>query len=188
MTDRDKYFFDGMKRGDSKVIEKVIKEFGAIAIAYVNKNSGSRDDGKEFLLVTITDMWKWLNKPGNEPYGSIEAFFRKVLHDKWLDELNRRKRVGSNLPENIPDDELADECEEYCYQLFILCFSRLGERCIASLELYLEGVQGTEAWKLLGFPAQNTLNQHNYNCRQQLIQCVTENNKNADCKCISQKN
>jgi DNA-directed RNA polymerase specialized sigma24 family protein len=179
MSEKDRNMFDGLKSGDSSVIKEIIRIYRPYAQSYAHGNSGTREDGKDLLNNTLTELWRWLNKENTIVSATFDAIIKRFMRNIWLKEITRRKGMFEQASENMKADDVSNDCEDLCYQLF------KSGRCKQIFELYFQGIPAAEAYKTLDMENVNTYNQAFFVCRNNLKKFIEENQMDPDCTCFN---
>ncbi|MEN9612125.1 MAG: Sigma-70 region 2 [Bacteroidota bacterium] len=85
--------------------EKEYKELFAATIRYVVQNSGSREDAENLLSETLCKFYA-----GQLTYtekGSFGGFLMKVIKNRWIDELRKRKTKKSFWKKFFQNEEVS---------------------------------------------------------------------------------
>lgn len=92
---------DGLKAKRSDVFDYLYQEFGSMIAGHVIKNSGSEEDAREMVQITMVKLWQVVNEGRYEEQGKLGQFVFQLAANTWREELRRRR--------NNPREELKDQ-------------------------------------------------------------------------------
>ncbi|HMQ47454.1 MAG TPA: sigma-70 family RNA polymerase sigma factor [Saprospiraceae bacterium] len=93
----------GLKEKRSDVFEYLYKEFGGMIAGHVIKNSGSEEDAREMVQITMVKLWQLVNEGRYAEQGKLGHFIFQLAANTWREELRRRR---NNPREELKDQEL----------------------------------------------------------------------------------
>jgi len=113
----------GLLSRDIKVYRYLEREYCPKVIAYVRKNSGTREEGQELYQDTVYKMYVSVERGKyNLELGKFGAYFMTIAHRSWIDELRKRSKSFNVIPidetlKQISDaDEATQEEQERYYR------------------------------------------------------------------------
>lgn len=122
----------------------------------VIQNSGTEEEAADIFQEAMMLIFQKCREGKLSLTSSISTYLYGVARMKWMNALKRNgktarlKEAEENDPpaDNIlPDDDINDQKK----RLFAKYFSKLGEKCQQSLQLYFEGMKGEEIAAQLGY-------------------------------------
>jgi len=169
----------GMKR--QKAIAEIYrdKKLKNQIVAYVHKNSGSREDGIDIFHEGIIALDDNIRKNKFRGEGDLNAYLYSICRFLWLNKLKRNKRmvyteneseldqVQYDTPESL---SLAAEQKSIINQLL----NRIGEKCKQILELWKLSYSMEEIAEKVGLDNAGIARRQRYNCYQKLLKVVDE--------------
>jgi len=138
----DQVYIDGLVSGDKEVIASIYKEFYPMIDRYVKQNKGQSSDTKDLFSTALKIIFLQA-KDGLKIQQSFGAYLRLICKRRWLNILNRRKRMVLDL-DNQPEPSVAPDVVKRIEEserklLFRKHFEKLPERCRQILESTFRG-------------------------------------------------
>ncbi len=176
--------YEGIKHGGVKR-QKAIAEIYRDAklknqiVAYVKKNSGSREDGIDIFHEGIIALDDNIRKNKFRGEGDLNAYLYSICRFLWLNKLKRNKRmvyteneseldqIQNDTPETL---SLADEQKNIINQLL----NRIGDKCKQILELWKLSYSMEEIAEKVGLGNAGIARRQRYNCYQKLLKIIDE--------------
>lgn len=146
-------------------------------VAFVRKNSGSKDDGIEIFHEGIITFDDNIRKNKYKDEGKLNAYLFSMCRFLWLNKLKRNKRmvytdessqfeeISYDTPESL---SMNNEQKDILGQLL----SRLGEKCEKILELWKLSYSMEEIAQIVGLKDAGVARRQRYNCYQKLLQIL----------------
>ena len=141
---KDQEIYNGLKSNNAKTITYIYKRFKPMALAWVMRSRGNRQDGEDMFSKTFLSILKSIQENRYEQRDLFEAFFWKCLKNNWLQELRHRERKPVSNDKNEtelllkPDENalidkiIKNDLLEKIYQ----GIERLGEPCRSWLKRF----------------------------------------------------
>lgn len=148
-------------------------------VAYVKRNSGSRDEGIDVFHEGIIALDDNIRKNKFRGEGDLNAYLYSICRFLWLNKLKRNKRmvyteneseldqVQHHTPESL---SLESEQKEIINQLL----NRIGDKCKKILELWKLSYSMEEIAERVGLGNAGIARRQRYNCYQKLLKIVDE--------------
>jgi RNA polymerase sigma factor (sigma-70 family) len=103
--------FEKLKAKDPEVFRYIYRTYGKMIVGHVMKNSGTQEDAKEMVQITLTELWAAINDGRYREEGKLGHYIYQLAANNWRYELrNRRNRPVDNLDDSPL--QIADESEE----------------------------------------------------------------------------
>jgi len=141
----------GLLSRDIKTYRYLEREFCPKIIAYVRKNSGTREEGQELYQDTIYKMYVSVEQGKYNPkLGEFGAYFMTIAHRSWIDELRKRSKSFSVIPIDETLEQICnvDEAEQECYyrdvEKLLDCIARLPKKDQEMIHLFYFAKQPLE--------------------------------------------
>lgn len=157
--------------GDSKLKNQII--------AFVSKNSGSRDEGIDIFHEGIIALDENVRNNKYRGDGNLSGYLYSICRYLWLNKIKRNKRMEYTEDESRLDQvqyenpeslSLDDEKKEVINDLL----SRLGEKCKSILQLWKLSYSMEEIAEKVGLDNAGIARRQRYNCYQKLLKIVDQ--------------
>ncbi len=143
----DQKYIQALLDNDRKGIQEIYEKFSKRIRQFVVSNNGSAKDAQDLFQESLIAIYQKARKSEFVLSCPFEAYLYMVCRSKWINELNKRKKVGVTIEElkgfsNEEDaNTLAEETERAQEQdiLFQTEFNKLSEGCIKLLSLSWKG-------------------------------------------------
>jgi RNA polymerase sigma factor (sigma-70 family) len=174
VVESDKELVDGIKSGNSCVLEEIYKKFFPIIKNLVCKNSGSHEEAKDVFQETMIIVYEKI-KTNPEPLQcSLKTFYYSIAKRLWLKKLNSKgfKNLSFNDSEETFDvagklKDSFEKDEEINKMNFALGF--LGEPCKSLIEdFYINEMSLIEITEKFGYSNSDTAKTQKYKCLMRL--------------------
>ncbi len=169
----------GMKR--QRAIAKIYnkKELRNQVVAFVHKNSGSRDEGVEIFHEGIIALDENIRKGKFRGESSISGYLYSICRFIWFNKLKRNKRMAYTDQEQELDQvqhETPESLSLASEQKAILdtLLGRLGAKCKQILELWKLSFSMEEIAERVGLGNAGIARRQRYNCYQKLLSIVEQ--------------
>ncbi len=176
--------YEGIKHGGvkrQKAIAEIYrdKKLKNQIVAYVNKNSGNREEGIDIFHEGIIALDDNIRKNKFRGDGNLNAYLYSICKFLWLNKLKRNKRMVYTENENELDQvqhdtpetlSLADEQKTIINTLL----DRIGEKCKKILELWKLSYSMEEIAQHAGLGNAGIARRQRYNCYQKLLKIIDE--------------
>ena len=156
--------FDALKAGDERAYRYFANEQKKHCIDYVQRNSGSEEDGKDHFQDTMAVFISNIQS-GDYQYqegATIGTYFNSIRNNAWMAKLRSRKRklIDTIAAENLPDEELLPDDDDTENRLYVMqANDTLGPDCRQILHLYyVEELQTAAIAPLIGLTHGSTRN------------------------------
>ena len=169
----DKSILEAILANDESVLEYLYKSNIRMIIKLVINNNGTREDAQELLQDILVLFWEKVFKRQFNLTSKISTYLYAVAKNKWLQELNRRKRHTNieDIKNNPGTDELViDRIEEQeTIEIVKKCLDRLKPLCKKILILYYyHGKSMNEIKEETGLANENVAKAKKYQCKKEL--------------------
>ena len=153
-------------------------------LKHVLKNNGDTNDAVQLFQDTCLKFDEKILGDAYEGRSNLKSFFMGIMKNKWLKELEQRRKRSSrftdldeisnlNNPEsNLEERYISEEKKEFLWKIV----DHLGERCKKIYKLSANGFTGEEIALEVGLAggAEATKREKN-RCRLQLLQKIKDN-------------
>lgn len=178
----DQQVIRGIINEDTRIYKYLYQKYGPIVLAHVMKNSGSKEDGKEILQMTVLRVWDKISAGQYQDQGKLGQYFYMISANTWKEELRRRRRKPTQTLGKT-EEYVADEGDTDLFRKMVKSKSmdaiyraidRLGELCQEIIELYhLQEVPLKEIAVQKNYDY-NNLRKRIFNCRKKLRKLAEE--------------
>ncbi|RYC70047.1 RNA polymerase sigma factor [Spirosoma sordidisoli] len=146
----------------------------SVVIRLIERQGGSREDGEEMLSSALYGLFTNVRAGRFQLQASVKlaTYVCTLAKYNWLNQVRKAKPWLGNTVSladewivNLPQDEsTSDEHQE----LFQELISRLGTKCRALLEAFVEGFSMQEIAQMLSLGTADNAKAHKYNCLKKL--------------------
>lgn len=158
MSHIDQIYIDGLLRNDKEVVGKIYKNFFNKVKWMIINNNGSIDDASDIFQEALIAIYNRALRDDFRLTCPFEAFLLLVCKKKWLNVLEKNKRMKvTNLEDDgylfkDSQDQISEETvlHEERLELLRKNFSLLGDVCRQLLELSWQDNSMEEVAKILG--------------------------------------
>lgn len=173
---KDTEIVEGIKTKDNRIFNYLYQKYGPVLTAYVLKNNGTKEDGIELLQVTILKIWNIIVEGKYKDQGKFGGFLFTVAANTWKQELNKRKRAGTQalgkmelLLKDEGDEDLQWKIARHSkLDRIYQGIDELDDTCQELINLFhLQKVSLLEIAELKSYPY-NNLKKRIFNCRKKL--------------------
>ena len=144
----DSHYIQALLDNDHRGIASIYERFAARIERFVCANNGLPDDAADVFQEALLTITRQARRSGFVLTCPFEAYFYLVCRGKWLNELNRRKRVAVTIAEAegfndtedagaLADGTLRDEARDQMFRRF---FEQLSAGCRQLLRLAWSGI------------------------------------------------
>ncbi|RYC66875.1 MULTISPECIES: RNA polymerase sigma factor [Spirosoma] len=142
MSSADQTLYEAICSDDKRRVEwathQLTHKVKAVIRRHVLDNSGSEEDAADLTQETVLAVWAQLRSGHYQPRAeaTLDAYVYKVMRNKWLKVLKRRKQVGLlSQFDDLTEEPTAEDKPERLATLQ-QAFSQLGEACQELLQLF----------------------------------------------------
>jgi RNA polymerase sigma factor (sigma-70 family) len=130
----DQKYIQALLDNDHSVLTEIYKKFSNKVVAYIRKNNGDAEDGRDVIQETLITIYQQASAKKLVLTCPFEAYFFLLCKRKWLNKLKVKKGVTiDEAAAFIPDEstEMVSETElfESKSLLFESKLKELGEKC-----------------------------------------------------------
>ncbi len=166
-----------LARGDDDVLAVLFETNIRMISRYVLNNRGTEADAKELLQDALVILWEKVNKGEFDLQSKLSTYLYAVVKNKWLRELERRKRYTGieNLKNNpAPERDAAVQLQaDELAEIVRRCMDRLQPLCRRILTMfYYEERSMKEIKEATGLANENVVKSKKYQCKKELERLV----------------
>jgi RNA polymerase sigma factor (sigma-70 family) len=173
-VETDKELLEGIKSGNSIVLEEIYKKFFPIIKNLVCKNSGNQDEAKDIFQETMIIVYEKIKSNPEPLHCSLKTFYYSIAKRLWLKKLNGKGFMSisiSDFEENIDVAEELNEASEKDEEVkkMNLSLGFLGEPCKSLIEdFYINEMSLIEITEKFGYSNSDTAKTQKYKCLMRL--------------------
>lgn len=171
-----------LKVKDPEAFRYIYQAYSKMIVGHVLKNSGTQEDAKEVIQITLTELWVAINDGRYKEEGKLGHYIYQLAANNWRYELrNRRNRPVNNLddtPLQIADDSEESIERQVTKDKYLnaiqQAMQQLDPTCAQIIKLYHleeEGLQ--EIAKQMNYDY-NNLRKRIFDCRKKLKKLTEE--------------
>ncbi len=181
MNFTDKDIRKALLLNDDKFILKfVYSEVLPIAVKFIVKNNGKKEDAEDLVQDALMALIRYLNTHPYVEISNVGGFLIQSVKNLWITKI-KKKSIEINT-EKIPDLSHNEFEKSYLDKekedAFNEAFNKLSSVCKELLRLTTwESKNMVEIANMMGFANANTAKSKSYNCRQQLGTIIKASSK-----------
>ncbi len=174
----NKFYIEGIRRGDSKVIRVIYKDFGGAIWNLIKKRGGNQEDASDVFQEALVVIFKKTKDIDFQLNSSFFTYFYAICRNIWSG--RQRKKSNQELTFDnqtlliVGDTPHLDTERNEQYYLYRKKFSELGKNCQKILTLYIQRTSMAEIMRLMGFKNINQTKARKFLCKKKLVQLVKE--------------
>lgn len=169
--------------GDNGVVRRLYSDGFASVLAFVLKNSGSKEAAEDLYHEAFLASWRNVQLKRFTPANESEwnAYLNRVARNKWIDQLRAKKGKETTTIDDdrmegdseTDHDQIAEE-EIYIKQI-VQSFRLLGEDCQRLLNLFYYKRKSMREIATLFKWTEGTARNNKYRCLQKLKTIINKN-------------
>ncbi|MEM6685096.1 MAG: sigma-70 family RNA polymerase sigma factor [Bacteroidota bacterium] len=175
----DTYFIEGLRTGDTTILQEIYDRFFLKVRTFVLQNSGSITDAEDIFHNALMQLYVRLKKRDLVIKSSFEAYLFTTCKNLWRRELNKKRVTKSKVVE-LEDKETENAyalLEQEQWELYIEKFQLLSENCRKVLTLLFNGTSYDEIVKLFSYASKVVARQRVFKCKAKLTKLIQEDQK-----------
>ena len=179
----DKSIIDAICNDNETALDYLYQANINMIMKLVGENNGTREDAVEILQDTLILFWEKVVKGDFNLTSRISTYLYAVAKNKWLQELNRRKKL-TNL-DNINDNPghgksvIEQLEEEETNEMVRICLNQLKPLCRKILILYYYHERSMREIKdITGLANEDVAKAKKYQCKKELEEMLQSYLKN----------
>ncbi|NUQ23842.1 MAG: sigma-70 family RNA polymerase sigma factor [Saprospiraceae bacterium] len=167
---------EGLRAKDEAVLRHLYRQHSPMIAGHVRKNSGSDEDAREMIQITMLQLWTAVQEGRYTEEGKLDRYIFQLAANNWRYELRRRRnRPAGTLDDAMTDfeDESASHLEAAIVKDRYLnavhqALQKLDSPCDEIIRLYhLQEVSLQEVSKRMNYDYDN-LRKRIFDCRKKL--------------------
>ena len=171
--------FEGIKAGDEKVIQYLIKCYFPKIKRFILKNKGNLDDAKDVLQEVLVIVYEKLKRNDLTINCKFGTYLFGIVKIVWIKELNKRGKIDNTnviIEESKVDTGIFNLIEtRERHLLYRKYYEKLGEECKKLLDLFFKGIKIKEITQIMGFNSDQHTKNKKYICKKHLIENIRSN-------------
>lgn len=172
----NQYYLDGIKSGNSKVLEDIYTEFLPQIKRIISKDGGTTEDAEGIFNICLTSFFVRLQKAPINMSSNFQAYLITACRNQWKKQIqkNKRERVIKNDYmelhgiEQITDTTLWQER----WDIYEDNFRKISENCQQVLSLHLKKTPAKVIMQKLGYSSESVVAQRVFKCKKSLIEFI----------------
>jgi len=175
----DAYFIEGLRTGDTTVLQEIYEQFFTKVRAFVLQNKGTVIDAEDTFHNALIQLYIRLKNRELIIKSSFEAYLFTTCKNLWRRELNKKRVTKTNVVE-LEDKETENALallEQEQWELYIEKFQLLSENCRKVLTLLFNGTSYDEIVKMFSYASKVVARQRVFKCKAKLTRLIQEDEK-----------
>ena len=172
----NQYYLDGIKSGNSKVLENIYGEFLPQIKRIIIKDGGTAEDAEGIFNICLTSFFVRLQKTSIHMSSNFQAYLITACRNQWKKQFqkNTRERViKSDYMELKGKEDIADtSLWQERWDIYEDNFQKISENCQKVLALHLKKTPAKIIMEELGYSSENVVAQRIFKCKKSLIEFV----------------
>ena len=169
----DKSIIDAIRNNNETALGYLYQANIKMIIKLVGENNGTQEDAVEILQDTLVLFWEKVVKGDLNLTSKISTYLYAVAKNKWLQELNRRKKLTdiNSIHNNPGNDRSVMERleEEETNEIVRICLNQLKPLCRKILVLYYYHERNMREIKdITGLANEDVAKAKKYQCKKEL--------------------
>ena len=171
-------YLQGIRTGDSKILNSIYKEFQPGILQYIMKQGGSEEEAKDIFANAIIVVLRKVRGPGLELTSPFSAYLRAVCRNLWLKTFRTKSRtvgVTEVMEKGLEDDSLTPDAhleKTVLNQLIREVFQKLGEDCQKVIQMRWDGRSYADVRDTMGFKSEGYARKRKHVCYERLMGMV----------------
>ncbi|MCI5083766.1 MAG: sigma-70 family RNA polymerase sigma factor [Saprospiraceae bacterium] len=179
-------YLQGIRTGDSKVLNSIYQEFQPGILQYIIRQGGSEAEAKDIFANAIIVILRKVRGPGLELTSPFSAYLRAVCRNLWLKTFRTKKRtvgVTDEMERGFVDDSLTPDAhleKTVLHQLIREVFIKLGEDCQKIIQMRWDGQSYAHIREEMGFGSEGYARKRKHVCYERLMGMVKDDPRIAE--------
>lgn len=162
-------YLQGIRIGDSRILNSIYKEFQHDILTYIMKQDGSQEEAKDIFANAIIVVLRKVRGPGLELTSPFSAYLRAVCRNLWLTFRIKSRTVGviEVMERGLEDDSLTPDThleKTVLNQLIREVFQKLGEDCQKVIQMRWDGMSYADVHDTMGFKSEGYARKRKHVC------------------------
>lgn len=91
---------EGLRLKDPAIFRYLYREYSGLIAGHVRKNSGTLEDAREIIQITLVELWNAVQEDRYQEQGKLDRYIYQLAANNWRYELRRRR----NNPQTVLGD------------------------------------------------------------------------------------
>ncbi|MBX3165231.1 MAG: sigma-70 family RNA polymerase sigma factor [Bacteroidetes bacterium] len=171
----DLEFVEGLRCGDSHVLNALYKKYYTIVLKFIVNNSGSQEAAQDIYQETIIILYQNVRKPEFELSAQLQTYIYSIAKRLWLKQLKKNGKTflfSENQEEDVMD--VSEDMTEYVQKEMDIekmnkSLQELGEPCATLIkDFYVQKLSMEEIADKFGYTNADNAKNQKYKCLQRL--------------------
>ena len=169
--------FDGIRREDRKILERIYKVFYPAVRHYVTSNNGNEHDAQDIFQDSLVIVYLKVKKSPPVLTCSFGTYLFSINKYLWYREFRRSHMHARSMlnPDELIDYEnnfMNDYIRMEKRKLVLDHFNEMGESCQKLLSLFIQNTPVERITKIMGFSTDQYTRNRRTNCKEKLVQRI----------------
>lgn len=170
------YFINGLKEKNEKVILEIYQLVFSKVSFFVLNNKGQKSDAEDIFQKALLQMITRLEIRSFEIKSSFEAYLFVACKNLWRRELNKQKRMVTNVTvkeQGSDDRDIAmSVLEQERWEFFQEKLEAISENCKQILKRFFNKVPYKKIAEELEYNNESVVRQRVFKCKNKLIEMI----------------
>lgn len=171
----DLEFVEGLRRGNSDVLNALYKKYYTIVLKFIVNNSGSHEAAQDIYQETIIVLYENVRKPEFVLSSQLQTYIYSIAKRLWLKQLKQNGKTF--LFKESEEDDVVDVSEDMAEHLekeiaiekMNKSLQELGEPCATLIkDFYVQKLSMDEIADKFGYTNADNAKNQKYKCLQRL--------------------
>jgi len=178
----DQQFVEGLRTGNSEILEGLYKKYYQFVLKLILNNNGSHEAAEDIYQETIIIVYENAQKPQFELSCQLQTYIYSIAKRLWLKQLRNNgktflfKEDEENEVVDVNEDVINHEEKENDIQKMNKSLLELGEPCATLIkDFYVTKLNMDEIAEKFGYTNADNAKNQKYKCLQRLKRQFFEN-------------
>lgn len=181
LDSEDERFLEAIYRSDSKVLQKLYRDWHPGITKLVRASGGNAQDADDVFQDAMVVLFRKIKARKLHLSSRLSTYFFGIAKKIWLKKRTRRNKKPSTTeasPMQWTEDDVATLLEKTeRYRFFREKLAELGSDCRKVLELFFGGESMENIARAMGYASAGYAKKRKFHCKKQLIRIIREDGR-----------
>lgn len=178
---KNQYYLDGIKSGNSKVLEDIYSEFLPQIKRIITKDGGTTEDAEGIFNTCLSSFFVRLQKAPINVSSNFQAYLITACRNQW------RKQIQKNTRERVIKDDYMElkgieqitdaTLWQERWDIYEDNFQKISENCQRVLKLHLKKISAKVIMQELNYSSESVVAQRVFKCKKSLIELIKKDSR-----------
>ncbi len=170
---KDQKYLEGIKNGDSKILEEIYVNYAPAILKLVKQNNGTAEDARDVIQESLIIVLKKVRNSDLKLTSTFLTYFYSICRHVWWKMLKKNKRTTVTIEGELGLIDSTDIEKEIIqrerHQFYLKKMEELSAGCRQILRLYIEGKRMKEIVAIMGFKSEGYARKRKFKCKEKLL-------------------